>query len=76
MYKSLFTVPDGSPLTRPVVALPISELATAAGVRFGDVPSSSAAAPATCGDAIDVPLIVAVAVADPIQSDVMPDPGA
>ena len=33
-------------------------------------------APATCGEAIDVPEIVVVAELLPIQADVMPTPGA
>src|SRR5688572_20558671 len=36
----------------------------------------SAATPATCGDAMDVPLIVFVAVLDVCQADVMDEPGA
>ena len=36
----------------------------------------SAAAPATCGEAIDVPLIVFVAVLLVYQADVMLEPGA
>ena len=36
----------------------------------------SAATPATCGEAIDVPLMVRVAVVLPIQADVMEAPGA
>src|SRR5688500_7331956 len=46
----------------------------------GDAPGlparTSAAAPATCGDAIDVPLIVFVAVSPVLHADVMPTPGA
>ncbi len=37
---------------------------------------TSAAAPATCGAAIDVPLIVFVAVSLVCQAEVMLDPGA
>ena len=36
----------------------------------------AAATPATCGDAIDVPLIVLVARVDVYQADVMLEPGA
>lgn len=36
----------------------------------------SAATPATCGEAIDVPLSVAVAVFDVNQAERIPDPGA
>jgi hypothetical protein len=38
--------------------------------------SSSAAAPVTCGVAIEVPLMVLVATALVFQDDVMPLPGA
>jgi len=36
----------------------------------------SAASPATCGEAIEVPEIVLIAVVEPTQSEVMPSPGA
>ena len=39
-------------------------------------PRSRAAAPATWGDAIDVPLMVLVAVVEVLQADVIDDPGA
>ena len=41
-----------------------------------DALSERAMAPATCGEAIDVPEIVVVAELLPIQADVMPAPGA
>ena len=75
MYKSLFG-PDGRPVTTPLVALATSSSRTCAGVQFGLAPRTSAAAPATCGDAIDVPLIVLVALGPPIQPEVMVEPGA
>ena len=43
----------------------------APGVSAGFAPSSSAAAPATCGAAIEVPLIVLVAVSLVFQAEVM-----
>ena len=43
---------------------------------LGEACSSSAAAPATCGDAIEVPLMVLVAVLLVHQAEVMLDPGA
>jgi hypothetical protein len=43
---------------------------------FKPLESSSAAAPATCGEAIDVPLIVRIAELLPIQAEVMSTPGA
>ena len=45
-------------------------------VNDGLAASTRAAAPATCGEAIDVPLIVLVAVFDEYQSEVMDEPGA
>ena len=75
MYRSLFG-PDGRPVTTPLVALATSSSRTCAGVQLGLAPRTSAAAPATCGEAIDVPLIVLVALGPPIQADVMLEPGA
>ena len=49
---------------------------TAAGDRVVVSSSASAAAPATCGVAIDVPLMVFVAVLLVYQADVMFEPGA
>src|SRR5690348_2694434 len=50
--------------------------ATRAGVLNGEPVRYSAATPATCGAAIEVPLIVLVAVLLPIQSEIMSTPGA
>ena len=44
---------------------------TCGGVAVGFAPRTSAAAPATCGVAIDVPLIVLVAVLLEFHADVM-----
>ena len=63
-------------MTLPVVALLTSASRTCCGVAVGVALSRSAAAPATCGDAIDVPLIVFVAVSLLSQALVMPEPGA
>ena len=49
---------------------------TAEGLDPGFADRYTAAAPATCGDAIDVPLIVAVAVLLVMYADVMDEPGA
>ena len=46
------------------------------GVAVGVALRSSAAAPATCGVAMDVPLMVLVAEAPVCQADVMLEPGA
>jgi hypothetical protein len=43
---------------------------------LGEISSPSAATPATCGEAIDVPEIVFDAVVDVYQAEVMLDPGA
>jgi hypothetical protein len=58
------------------VALPSSAASTAAGVAVGFPCRYSAATPTTCGVAIDVPLIVLVAVALVYHADVMLEPGA
>ena len=58
------------------VASAISVLATCAGVAAGFAARTSAAAPATCGGAIDVPLMVLVAVSFVFQAEVMAEPGA
>lgn len=73
--NSRFGEPAAS-VTVPVVAPPLMTSATVAGDAAGLVCKNSAAAPATCGAAIDVPLIVAVATSDVCQEDVMFEPGA
>src|SRR5688572_1745868 len=65
MLVSLFTL-----------ALLTTAACTSAGVADGLLARNSAATPATCGDAIDVPLIVLVAVLLVCQAEVMLDPGA
>ena len=60
----------------PVVALVAIAEANCAGVNAPFNCSMSAAKPATCGLAIDVPEIGFVAVVDPIHVDVIPTPGA
>src|SRR5215218_8438130 len=62
--SSRLGVPLVAPVITPAVALDTSPAATCAGVRAGFWDSSSAAAPATCGEAIEVPDIEAVAVAE------------
>ena len=63
-------------VTTPVVVEPTSESRTPVGDSVGVCWRTSAAAPATCGAAIDVPLIVFVAVSLVCQAEVMLDPGA
>src|SRR5687767_5370953 len=48
----------------------------AAGVAEGSLARRRARAPATCGVAMDVPLMVLVAVSLPIQAEVTLSPGA
>ncbi len=70
----------GEPLpalpTTPVVAAPVIAVATAAGAAVGCACRYKAATPVTCGVAIEVPLMVLVAVLLVYQADVMLDPGA
>ena len=75
-YSRRFGVPALDAVTAPEVDAETSFDATAAGVSSGELDSTAAAAPATCGDAMDVPLIEAVAVVEPEPADVMPTPGA
>ena len=65
-------------VTTPAVACEVMYDATVAGEAPGEVDRYFAAAPATCGVAIDVPLIVFVAVVDvaDIQAEVIDEPGA
>ncbi|CAM5405502.1 hypothetical protein SNARM312S_07955 [Streptomyces narbonensis] len=49
---------------------------TWAGVAVGLSPRYTAAAPATCGDAIDVPEMVLVALSPVFHAEVMLEPGA
>src|SRR5688572_19180468 len=58
------------------LALSTMAACTAAGAAVGLTDRYSAAAPATWGEAIDVPLMALVAVSLVCQADVMLDPGA
>ena len=66
----------GSPLSRAVVAAPTIVLRTVPGDAVGLLCRYLAATPATCGDAIDVPLMVIVAVSLEDHADLMLEPGA
>jgi hypothetical protein len=68
--------PTSADVTRFGVAEATSALRTCVGERPPLAPRRRAAAPATCGEAIDVPLIVFVAVDEVYQADLMLDPGA
>src|SRR5688572_9647821 len=70
----------GDPVPMPVSLLTLALLTTpawtVAAEAVGSVARYSAATPATCGDAIDVPLMVLVAVSFVYQAEVMLEPGA
>jgi len=61
---------------RVVVARASMTASTSAGVRVESSSRMSAAPPATCGQAIEVPLMVAEAVSVPWPADLMLEPGA
>src|SRR4051794_13364523 len=75
-YSSRFGEPDPRPVTTPVLAEVRSASATEAGDAEGKAWRYSAAAPATCGVAIEVPLRVLVARFPVFQAEVIPEPGA
>src|SRR5262249_8322968 len=75
-YSSRLGDPLPAPVTRSGVAELTMALLTVGGVAVGWLSRYNAATPATCGVAIDVPLIVLVAVSDVFHADVMLDPGA
>ena len=77
-FTSRLGVPVGkdADTIRLGVALDASSEATVADVAVGLAASANAAAPATWGDAMDVPLSRLVAVLLVFQADVMPVPGA
>ena len=68
--------PDPGFVTLFSVALLLIAEATVAGDALGFVSKKSAATPATCGDAIEVPEIVFVAVLLVAQAEVILEPGA
>ena len=72
--------PEPTPDSTPTVARESISAATCAGVHggfsFWNSSRISAAAPATCGEAIEVPLIVFDASSLVFQADVIEEPGA
>jgi hypothetical protein len=58
LKSNRFGLPDPESVTTPVVADVTMRFATSAGVSVGRCPSSTAAAPATCGAANDVPEVI------------------
>lgn len=75
-YKKMFGEPAPEFDTIFSVACSVNFCATCNGDKVGSAFNNNAAAPATCGQAIDVPLIVAVAVSEEIPTDFTDDPGA
>jgi len=76
VYSSRFGDPVPALVTFPDVALPVRAEVTVEGEAPGLPCRYSAAAPATCGDAMDVPLIVFVEVLLVYQAEVIELPGA
>ena len=76
MYSSRFGEPVPAFVTTFVVALLTSALRIVVDEADGFACLYSAAAPATCGEAIEVPLSVAVAVFELNHADKIPEPGA
>ena len=72
---SLFGEPTAS-VTAPEVAVDVIHVATRLTESVLSTLSAKAAIPATCGEAIDVPEIVLVAVVEVCQAEVMFEPGA
>lgn len=75
-YRNLLGVLAGRELMAPSVAIHLRTSVARAVVKAGCMESSCAAAPATCGAAIEVPLIVLVAVSEVAHAALMPEPGA
>lgn len=74
-YETIQVRKDGSEFPVSLAISPIYD-STGAGVSAGVRDNNTAADPATCGDAIDVPEIVFAAVVDVYQAEVINDPGA
>lgn len=75
-YASRLGEPVPAEVTTPLVADRVSTDATPAGVSVGWAERIRAAIPATCGLAMDVPLMVLVAVLEVYQAEGMLLPGA
>jgi hypothetical protein len=75
-YIRRFGEPVPADVTRFGVAAVTRASRTWVGVRALFAPRRRAAAPATWGEAMDVPLMVFVAVDDVYQADLMLEPGA
>jgi uncharacterized membrane protein len=75
-YAKLFGEPTPVFVTTFFVAASVIAVATAAGVADVRVSKYTAAIPATNGDAIDVPDMLATAVVEPLYADEILEPGA
>src|SRR5688500_4360655 len=76
VLSSRFGVPAPGAAMTSVLVWASSFAETSAGLSAGFADSRSAAAPATCGAAMEVPLMVAFAVVELMPADAMPAPGA
>lgn len=76
VYNKRFGESAIGSLTTSGVAAERKRSATWPGVKFGSFCRRRAAAPDTCGHAIDVPLIVALELSDDTPADVIEEPGA
>ncbi len=74
--SSRFGEPVPADCTTDGVPCASIRLVIVAGAAVGSASRRSAATPAACGAAIEVPEIVFVAVVEVCQADVMPEPGA
>ena len=75
-YNNKFGEPAPAFSTTLDVAVKVIQAAICATLLSGAIPKPSAATPATCGEAIDVPEIVFVAVVEVNHADKMLEPGA
>ena len=76
VYNNRFGVPEGTFTILLGVAMLLSADCTDAGEVPGLACRYNAAAPATCGVAMEVPEIVLVAVEEVYQAEVIEEPGA
>lgn len=75
-YSSWFGDPVPTELSLSPVALATTNVPIARGEASGLASATRAETPATCGDAIEVPLMVLVALLLVCQAEVIPLPGA
>lgn len=75
-YRIRSGEPAPGDVTLPAVAAVVMRDITSVTLRVGFADKTSAATPATCGEAIEVPEIVLIDVVDRYQAEVMFVPGA